>query len=269
MYVTSKLANPLNIGRWSRLTVMAAMMLGVALSSANAGADMDERLTAIGKPAEGAVEAFLGEPLFDKRVIFEEGDHVREPYLAVALDGTVLVVRNQEGHMRRSEDGGQTWSNILEVPIGFRDTNMIVDETTGDILSVRMWDSEDTLWRSSDHGETWTEEDVAVKPNEVMKWLERTGLKERSAAEEGAAESQTYFTHGNASESGITLRQGEHEGRLLVSATFRPHAEAHPSDREPVDAIYSCAIHSDDGGGTWQVSGFFPEGYTEEAALAE
>ncbi len=268
MYVTSKLANPLNIGRWSRLTVMAAMMLGVALSSANAGADMDERLTAIGKPAEGAVEAFLGEPLFDKRVIFEEGDHVREPYLAVALDGTVLVVRNQEGHMRRSEDGGQTWSNILEVPIGFRDTNMIVDETTGDILSVRMWDSEDKLWRSSDHGTTWTEEDVVVKPNEVMKWLERTGLKQRGTADDGP-DSNTYFMHGNASESGITLRHGHYEGRLLVSATFRPHAEAHPSDRDPVDAIHSCAIYSDDGGATWQVSGFFPEGYTEEAALAE
>ena len=36
-----------------------------------------------------------------------------------------------------------------------------------------------------------------------------------------------------------------------------------------MDAIYSCAIYSDDGGATWQVSGLFPEGYTEEAALAE
>jgi sialidase-1 len=36
-----------------------------------------------------------------------------------------------------------------------------------------------------------------------------------------------------------------------------------------VDAIFSCAIYSDDGGKTWQVSGLFPEGYTEEAALAE
>ena len=35
------------------------------------------------------------------------------------------------------------------------------------------------------------------------------------------------------------------------------------------EAIFSCAIYSDDGGATWQVSGFFPEGYTEEAALVE
>ncbi|MFP4172741.1 MAG: sialidase family protein [Candidatus Hydrogenedentota bacterium] len=269
MCVKSKLRDSLNIGGWARLTVIAAMTLGVILWSANAGAGMDEPVTALGKPAESSLDVFLGEPRFEKRVIFEEGDHVREPYLAVALDGTVLAVRNQEGHMRRSEDGGESWSGILEVPIGFRDTNMIVDETTGDILSVRMWDGEDTLWRSTDHGKSWTEEDIVLKPNEVMKWLERTGLKERSAAEEGATESQTYFMHGNASESGITLRHGKHEGRLLVSATFRPHAEAHPSDRDPVDAIYSCAIHSDDGGATWQVSGFFPEGYTEEAALAE
>jgi sialidase-1 len=75
--------------------------------------------------------------------------------------------------------------------------------------------------------------------------------------------------HANASEAGVTLRHGEHKGRLLVTATFRPHAKEHPSDRDPADAIFSCAIYSDDGGDTWQVSGFFPEGYTEEAALAE
>ncbi|MFO7775712.1 MAG: sialidase family protein [Candidatus Hydrogenedentota bacterium] len=253
----------------ARLTVMTAMMLSGILCGASAAADVEGGLTAEGKPAEGALDVFIGEPFFEKEVVFEEGDHVREPYLAVALDGAVLVVRNREGHMRRSEDGGESWSDILEVPISFRDTNMIIDETTGDILSVRMWDSEDTLWRSSDHGKTWTEEEIVLKPNGVMKWLERTGLKERAAAEEGAEEGATYFMHGNASESGITLKHGEPKGRLLVSATFRPHAEAHPSDRAPVDAIHSCAIHSDDGGATWQVSGFFPEGYTEEAALAE
>ena len=75
--------------------------------------------------------------------------------------------------------------------------------------------------------------------------------------------------HANASEAGITLRHGKHKGRLLVSATFRPHAKEHPSDRRPVDFIFSCAIFSDDGGATWQVSGLFPDGTTEEAAVAE
>ena len=42
-----------------------------------------------------------------------------------------------------------------------------------------------------------------------------------------------------------------------------------PSDRKPGDEIVSCAIFSDDGGSTWQVSEFFPDPFTEEAALVE
>ena len=101
-----------------------------------------------------------------------------------------------------------------------------------------------------------------------MKRFAKTGLKKR-VTKGGPVKKGTYFLHANASEAGVTLRHGKHKGRLLVSATFRPHAKAHPSDRDPADAIFSCAIYSDDGGATWQVSGFFPEGYTEEAALAE
>ncbi|GAA5221506.1 exo-alpha-sialidase [Membranihabitans marinus] len=62
---------------------------------------------------------------------------------------------------------------------------------------------------------------------------------------------------------------GEKKGRLIVSSTFRPNAPEHPSDRSPLKAIYSCAVYSDDGGVSWQISDLFPEGYTEEAALAE
>jgi sialidase-1 len=238
------------------------------LLSCAVAASEQELLTAAGKPAEGPLTAFLGEPLFQKQIIFDGDNRVREPYMAVAVDGTVLAMRNYEKLLRRSEDGGLTWGEAFEAPFGFLDTNMIVDENTGHILSVRMWDGNDRLWRSTDHGKTWTEEEITLKPNEVMKWIERAGLNERGTWEE-QGQSGKYIMHGNAGEAGITLRHGNHKGRLLVSATFRPHAKEHPSDRKPVDAIYSCAIYSDDGGATWQVSGLFPEGTTEEAALAE
>ena len=254
--------------RLFRWLLLAAFVCCVVAVLEPANADETPLLTAEGNPAEGPLDAFLGEPLFEREVVFE-GDQVREPYLAVALDGTVLILRNRGIHLRRSEDGGQTWSEIIEVPFGFRDTNMIVDETTGDILVVRMWEETDRQWRSRDHGKTWEEEAIVLRPNELMRWLEWTGLKQRGTADRSAEDTGQYYMHGNASESGITLRHGEHKGRLLVSATFRPHASAHPSDRDPVDAIYSCAIYSDDGGETWHVSGLFPEGYTEEAALVE
>ena len=227
-----------------------------------------ELLTAARKPAEGPVDVFLGEPFFDMQVVFDEGNHVREPYLAIAVDGTLLAVRNNNKHLRRSEDGGQSWGEIIDVPIAHSDSNMIVDENTGNIMSVRMWNGTDRGSRSTDHGKTWTEEEITIKPNELMKRFEETGLKERVPKGE-PDKGGTYYMHANASEAGVTLRHGEHKGRLLVSATFRPHAKAHPSDRDPADAIFSCAIYSDDGGATWEVSGFFPESYTEEAALAE
>jgi sialidase-1 len=251
------------------ISVGLAVLLAPGVLGADVDADRQGRARTMELPAEGALEAFLGDPLFELQTVFENGNHVREPYLAVAVDGSVVAVQNQQNRLRRSEDGGRRWGAVLETPIGFRDTSMIVDEATGDMVSVRMWDGADKLWRSRDHGKTWTEEATVVQPNEVMRWLEQTGLKQRGTWEGNDTDSGNYFLHGNAGESGITLRHGPHQGRLLVSATFRPHARAHPSDRDPVDALYSCAIYSDDGGATWQVSGFFPEGYTEEAALVE
>jgi sialidase-1 len=145
---------------------------------------------------------------------------------------------------------------------------LIVDEITGDILIVQISD-QDKLWRSSDQGKTWKEDKTTLKPNEMMKRLEQTGLRKRSDSRDEYQDVAKYYMHTGAAESGITLRHGKKRGRLLSTATFRPYAKAHPSDRDPVDAIYSCAIYSDDRGATWQVSGLFPEGYTEEAALAE
>jgi len=232
-------------------------------------------LTFAGKPEEGSVETFKGEPFFDMKEVFNGEQPVREPYLGVAVDGTILVLRNRAnppqagyGHLRRSEDGGNSWGEIIEVPFGFLDTNFIPDETTGDILVVRMWDQKDRLWRSSDHGRTWVDESFTLKPNGVMQWLENSGLKRRGTWDDRGTRG-IYMMHANAGESGITLRHGKYRGRLMVSATFRPHAPEHPSDRKPEDLIYSCAIFSDDGGATWQVSDLFPEGTTEEATLVE
>jgi sialidase-1 len=244
---------------------LVATLIGIGPVAVSSG---QELLTAAGKPAEGPLDVFLGEPSFDMQVVFDDGDHVREPYLAIAVDGTLLAVRNNRGHLRRSEDGGRRWGDIIQVPITHSDSNMIVDENTGDVLSVRTWADTDKVFRSKDHGRTWTEEDVRILLNERMKRPAETGGKRRVTRRD-SAKSGTYYLHANASESGVTLRQGERKGRLLVSATYRPHARPHPSDRDPADAIYSCAIYSDDGGATWQVSEFFPEGYTEEAALVE
>lgn len=252
-----------------RITVFAILLtLFISGGSYLQKKDRKASATSAGKPAESILKPFLGVPLMVKEVVFS-GKSTREPYLGVAIDGTVLIIQNYEGLLRRSEDGGKSWSEILKVPFGFRDSNFIPDETTGDILVLRMWDNSDRIFRSKDQGETWMEEETTIKPNEVMKWLEQSGLKHRGGFEGHDTDVEKYFLHNNASESGITLRHGEYKGRLIVTATFRPHAKEHPSDRKPADYIYSCAVYSDDRGATWQVSGLFPEGTTEEATMAE
>ena len=227
-----------------------------------------EILTAAGKPAEGSLKPFLGEPVFESEVVFaEDGSDVREPYLAISVDGTLLATRSYIGKLRRSEDAGESWGEIIDVDIEILDSNMIVDENTGHIFSIRMWDGSDRVIRSEDHGKTWTEQKVKVVLSETLKKLAQSGAKKRG--NKTVEELGTYFLHGNASESGVNLRHGKHQGRLLMSATFRPHAKEHPSDRKSGDEIYSCAIFSDDGGSTWKVSEFFPDPFTEEAALVE
>jgi hypothetical protein len=110
--------------------------------------------TAAGHPAEGELAPFLKAAFLEKQVVFDGDDKVREPYLGVALDGSLLVMRNYAKKLRRSEDGGRTWGEIQEVPFGFLDSNFIVDESKGDLLSLRLWDGEDKLWRSRDHGKS-------------------------------------------------------------------------------------------------------------------
>ena len=71
------------LGLMSCLLVTAFLCTSFVAESAE-----QAMLTAAGKPVEGPLDVFLGEPFFDMQVVFDEGDHVREPYLAIAVDGT-------------------------------------------------------------------------------------------------------------------------------------------------------------------------------------
>lgn len=252
------------------LTIICLLFLAANLSFVNAWAEEpsdDMVITAAGKPAEGQLDVFLGESAFLKQILYTqddiaEGVRVRGPNIAVAVDGTVMA--RGAGHLRLSYDAGRNYGKPQEAP--FR--TLLVDENSGDILSVQLH-NEDKLWRSTDHGKTWKDEKIILKPNDVMKWIDETGIMKRVPREDAENIEGGYWLHTGAAESGITLRHGEKKGRLLNTATFRPYSDVHPSHRDPEKAIYSTAIYSDDGGKTWQVSQFFPESYTEEATLAE
>jgi sialidase-1 len=184
-----------------------------------------------------------GQPFFDVQQIF---DNERLPNVVAATDGTVIAVWGwNKVRVRRSEDGGKTWGPEIFIGPGLNSGGAIVDETTGDILIF----TEDIhppaplhMFRSKDHGKTWTEEKIIIHPDS-----------------KGNIPSMCMNEHG------ITLTQGENTGRLIRPS--RVYADG--NDTEFWNLHYTNAIYSDDGGKTWQASEPFPVYGTGEAAIEE
>lgn len=208
----------------------------------DAGDSVRKGMTAAGKPAEGQLDPFLGEPRFDVQRIFT-GE--RFPNVVVAVDGTVLTTwGNKSIRVRRSEDGGETWGpEITVADPGFHGGGALVNEANGQVL-VFVHDKHPpgrgetaplTVYASDDHGKTWTVKDVTVHEDQ-----------------------RGYVPAMHMSEAGITLRHGAHAGRLL-----------RPARVFGIDRGYNTAIYSDDDGTTWHSSAPFPEKGTGEGTVAE
>jgi sialidase-1 len=121
----------------------------------------------------------------------------------------------------------------------------VVDENTGDILVFTEEQHPPAplhVFRSTDHGKTWTRQEVVIHPDE-----------------KGNVPSMCM------NERGITLRHGEHAGRLLRPT--RSYGRRQRPQYWPQH--YTNAIYSDDGGKTWHTSAPFPALGTGEATLAE
>jgi sialidase-1 len=181
--------------------------------------------------------------VFDVRDLFEA---VRIPNIVVATDGSVLAFARSGRLLRRSEDGGETWSDVREVGSDAGGSAM-VDTSSNDVLVVRS--KRGYLWRSSDHGKTWTREEIAIKPNPL-----------------GHGTLDGVAPQTSCSESGVTLQYGTHKGRLLMPARLQPPEGNNDQEWWPYN--YNTAIYSDDGGKTWQTSGPVQNG-TGEGTLAE
>lgn len=184
-----------------------------------------------------------GVEILDKNQLFNSE---RLPNLVVAKNGSIIAIWGWgKVRVRRSEDGGRTWSKEIEIGEGINGGGAIVDENTGDIL-VFVEDEHPPaplhVYRSGDHGKTWTEEEVVIYPD-------RNG----------------NIPSMSMNDTGITLKQGPFGGRLIRPSRF--YGEG--NDREYWPTHYTNAIYSDDGGKTWHTSAPFPANGTGEAALAE
>ena len=192
------------------------------------------------------LEEFLGEPLF---VPMQELWEKRGGWGGVltAKDGTVVAFQSPGGgNCRRSLDGGKTWGVDILIAPDANNGRGLVDETTGDVLYVNPgagW-----LFRSRDHGASWTRESVQARPDGFGN-IPDPGI--------GVL----------AMQCGITLAFGERKGRLLIPARVAGPKHSNAVQWRPYH--YSTALYSDDGGAVWQTSKPFPVLGTGEAALAE
>ena len=198
-------------------------------------------LTAAGPPAEGKLDPFVGEPKFDIQQVFKKD---RFPNVVVAVDGTVLAVWNGV-KVRRSEDGGATWGEEILIGKGFMGGGVTVNEANGEIFAFvekHHPPAALTVCRSQDHGKTWAPVDAVIKPD-----------------------SRGNVPSMHMNEHGITLRHGEHAGRLLRPSRWY----AGKNERSRWPEHYTNAIYTDDGGRTWRASEPFPAMGTGEATVAE
>lgn len=201
----------------------------------------DPGLTAAELPAEGPLDPFLGEPNMAMQQVFS-GD--RFPSVVVATDGTVLAFWNGV-IVRRSEDGGRTWGDEIQVGRGFMGGGVTVDENTGDILAfveASHPPAEISVYRSTDQGKIWRVQDTVIHSDR---------------------DDRAPSMHMN--EHGITLRHGRYAGRLVRPTRWY----AGKNDRALWPQHYTNAIYSDDGGRIWHTSDPFPANGTGEAAVVE
>jgi len=214
-------------------------------------------------------EPLIAEPVMQKP-LFVKGvggyNIYRIPALLTTQAGTLLAFceGREAGDssdidllLRRSEDGGETWSrkqvvwnqgkNVCGNPCP------VQDRDTGIIWLLLTWNS------SSDSGgalHKGTAKDtrrvyVCSSKDDGLTWSEPIEITETT-------KKKNWWWYATGPGVGIQLEQGPHKGRLVI-----------PCDHTSKDGHGSHVIYSDDHGGTWQLGGSVEGGGANECQVVE
>lgn len=253
------------VPRFVRSLVLSGAFLAAFAARAEPGAPAS--------PASKTTDLFVGtgkSPVHTYRI----------PSLCVTKKGTLLAFaelrKNGSGDtgdidtvVRRSEDGGKTWSKekvMLDIDkntIG--NACPIVDPVTGRITVVAVWNrvheystkagfGDDTrlvyTTVSDDDGKTWS------KPKNISGQVKQPGW--------------AWMATGPG--AGFVKQRDPHKGRYIVGVNHSEFEEGKPDKDgkiKPRAVYYAHALYSDDSGKTWKASKSFAAKHTNECEVVE
>ncbi len=203
----------------------------------------------------------------------EDGYHsYRIPSVITTKQATLLAFCEGRKHsrsdtgdidllLRRSSDGGATWSALQVVwddgPNTCGNPCPVVDQETGVIWMLLTWNSGAIAERqiAPGFGEDSRRVFVTHSEDDGLTWAEPQEIT-------ADTKQKTWSWYATGPGAGIQIASGKHHGRLVI-----------PCDHKIPSAggtrLYSHVVYSDDHGATWQLGGRSPADEVNECEVVE